>query len=607
MDIFDELDADDNFFLTKYNSIKKPSHRGKISIDDVDYYSRKIRINSPRSLTAMNKLGVNNEDLEYLTFKEYLQKFPGLIGEDKKMKIMKYNYVEELRQKRFEQIRELRNELKEEDVIPIKNRCYSSKLRGEKNNMNVNSKNKKKVYYSFLEKDIKSFNRVRNTYKTDLFNRMQMQLKKELLKIIKDENEKKENELNRKNRRLLNEINKEENKRKLKEEEDKIKKEKEKAKLERKEEEKRIEKLIEKTINDERLLNIRIKKERYYGDEEERKLNEFKKKMDMQREKNYLILKEKEENQENRARLRKEKLENEKKELRMSKEKKIKEKRDKVEFNLKRMEYEKEMKRKIYEENEKIKNDKKLKDEERYKKELKIIIKEIEKEKEEKLKKYKEKNEIISEQKLKEYKQKQDFFKDKQKKLNCLLKSQNEKKYKLLEEKKKKQENNLLKNNFLLEQKKQNIMNKLELKEQNLQKNQEIKKNQNALEQGKKFEKSLIKYYRFKQIDNLLENKKNELMEQKNEKDKRVEEFIEYKNNMAQKKRDVYSEIDKEKQYNNEQFDKMMNKKNINKNMLNSLKEMFPDNRKIDGVIQEIDKHLENKDKDKNKINYYDY
>jgi len=72
-----------------------------------------------------------------LTFKEYLQKFPELIGEDKKMKIMKYNYVEELRQKRFEQIRELRNELKEEDVIPIKNRCYSSKLRGEKNNMNV--------------------------------------------------------------------------------------------------------------------------------------------------------------------------------------------------------------------------------------------------------------------------------------------------------------------------------------------------------------------------------------------------------------------------------------------------------------------------------------
>lgn len=182
MDIFDELDADDNFFLTKYNSIKKPSHRGKISIDDVDYYSRKIRINSPRSLTAMNKLGVNNEDLEYLTFKEYLQKFPELIGEDKKMKIMKYNYVEELRQKRFEQIRELRNELKEEDVIPIKNRCYSSKLRGEKNNMNVNSKNKKKVYYSFLEKDIKSFNRVRNTYKTDLFNRMQMQLKKRINK-----------------------------------------------------------------------------------------------------------------------------------------------------------------------------------------------------------------------------------------------------------------------------------------------------------------------------------------------------------------------------------------------------------------------------------------
>ena len=104
MDIFEELDNEGNYFLSKnmstYGKFKK-----KISIDDIDYYSRKIKINSPRSVKAMNKLGITNKDLEYLTFKEYFIKNPELIGQTKEIQRIKYIYVEEIRKRNIEQIK----------------------------------------------------------------------------------------------------------------------------------------------------------------------------------------------------------------------------------------------------------------------------------------------------------------------------------------------------------------------------------------------------------------------------------------------------------------------------------------------------------------------
>ena len=53
----------------------------------------------------------------------------------------------------------------------------------------------------------------------------------------------------------------------------------------------------------------------------------------------------------------------------------------------------------------------------------------------------------------------------------------------------------------------------------------------------------------------------------------------------------------------------MLSKKNVDKNMLISIKEMFPENKQIDYIINEFNKHLEykNKEKDKTKTFNYDY
>ena len=167
MDIFERLDNDGYFFSSKNRSTRGINFKGKISINDIDYYSKKVRISSPRSITAMNKLGINNKDLEFLTFKEYLHNHPELIAQNKEIQKIKYNYVEELRKRRIEQIKELRNEIPEEELVPLKKRCFSSKIRGQNEYFNYTLPKRRKYSNSFLDKDIRSFNRMRNINKAE--------------------------------------------------------------------------------------------------------------------------------------------------------------------------------------------------------------------------------------------------------------------------------------------------------------------------------------------------------------------------------------------------------------------------------------------------------
>ena len=45
-------------------SVEELKSNNKITIEDIDYFSKKVKITSPRSIKAMNNLGVNNNDME---------------------------------------------------------------------------------------------------------------------------------------------------------------------------------------------------------------------------------------------------------------------------------------------------------------------------------------------------------------------------------------------------------------------------------------------------------------------------------------------------------------------------------------------------------------
>ena len=88
------------------------------------------------------------------------------------------------------------------------------------------------------------------------------------------------------------------------------------------------------------------------------------------------------------------------------------------------------------------------------------------------------------------------------------------------------------------------------------------------------------------------------------EKDRKVELFLKNKSNFGKDKRIKYEELEREKKEENDKFEKMINKKNIDKNVLNSIKEMFSSNPQINDLIQKLDDALEKREKNFGKKNF---
>ena len=237
----------------------------------------------------------------------------------------------------------------------------------------------------------------------------------------------------------------------------------------------------------------------------------------------------------------------------------------------------------VYEENERYKNEKKMKEEQRLKKEMKKEL----------LRKLKERRELTTIQKFDDY----NLNRNKNNTNYFFITSKE--KPEIGDEKSQKHRDIISKSELLFNIKKENILNRINEKEKAIQRLKEEKKRQNFLAQEEQIQKEISKEHRVRQISQLLENRNNEIREQLNEKDKKIEEFMQNKTKLVKKKKFIYDEINKEKEFDNEQFKKIMSKKCINKEILHSLKDMFPDNRQFDIIISEFNEHL-SKDKDKN-------
>ena len=540
-----------------------------ISIEDINYTTKKVRITSPRSLKAMKKLGINNKDLEYLTFKEFKNKNPEILAETKRIQKFKYDYCEEIRKRLIDQIRETKQKIIEEGEQKTK-RSTSSKYRKSMalDNMLINSN-------KFTEKDLKSFKRMRNINKTNLFNRLEIELNKELKNLINQEQIQKENAKTYKNSRRLERKLKKENEQKIKKEEEKIRKDKEIDKMKRKEEEQRIMQLIQEEIDEEERKKEYQKEESKHKKQELKKRAEFQKNLQKLRDFKHKSVVEK--NQQKQLRVLKNlMIEAEKRrEKRLESEHDYKERIKIVNDNKKKIKEDNELKNKLLLIRQKSQQEKRAKEEERRNKEMKIyqkkVISQLSKNNDDIQMLIRQKN--LSEIEIMELLNKTPFF----------------------NEKEKKQKETLLKNEILMNKRKEDIMNKIFKKERSIDQAQYEKDYANLIERERKIQNVLDRENRVKLIGQYLENKREELRELLEEKDKRVEKFNKNKTNMLHLKRLKYDKIMKEKNLDNDKIEKIMNKKSLDKKSLNSFIEMFPDNDKMYRIVNEFNAHIRNK------------
>ena len=522
-------------------SVEELKSNNKITIEDIDYFSRKVKITSPRSIKAMNNLGVNNNDLEYLTFKEYLEKNPQLIGESKRMQKLEYNHVQTIRKELIEQIIEARKKIISEESHN-KKRSVSSKYRKsmaiEYNQNLFNSQ-------ELTEKDIKAIKRMKNINRTNLSNRLELELKKELKNLINNEQEKKANEKKFKFSQKIERKRKLENFKKMTDEEEKERLAKEIDKQQRKNEEKRIQDLINEELVEIRMKKMSQKEELEHKKENELKREQYKKKVNQLRDLEHKAVVEKSEQKQKKVKDNIIKLMKQKRRKRLNSEINFQNRMKIVEENKKKIEESLELNNQILLYKQRIQQQRKAKDEERKNRELKLYQKRI-----------------ISQGKNNDIE--------------------------IFNEREKKQKETLIKNEILLNKRKENIMNKIHERGMILERTQYEKDYHNLIEKEKQIIKNLDKKNKVKLMEQYLVNKREELRDEQYKRDKKVNKFMRNKTGIIHKKKSIYDEIMKENDQENNKVEKILNRKSLDKKSLNSFKEIFPENDKIDEIINEI-------------------
>lgn len=548
-------------------NIEESKAKEYVSIEDINEFTKKVRITSPRSIKAMNNLGINNQDLEYLTYQEYLNKNLELIGESNRMKKVIYEHIENIRKGLINQVRAAREKIITEDKQTRK-RSLSSKNR---KTMDLSNKSKTVNSLKFSEKDLKAFKRMKNINKTNLFNRLELELKKELKNIINNEQEEKQNELKKRNARKLEKRIRIESKKRMTEEEEKEKLAKEIDKKQRKEEEKRIENLI-KEEEDEIIRKHHIQ----LAEEDQKK--DGKKKQEMYKQKlhklrfleHQAIL---EKNQQKQTKVNRNliKLMKERKRKRLNSEINFKNRMRKVEENKRKLEEDIELNNQLLLYKQKAQQQKREKEEARKNKEFKLYQKRL-----------------ISQGMNEDW---QTLLKTKTLNNDQIWEIFN--KTHFFNEKEKKQKETLMKNEILINKRKENIMNKINEKGRNIERSQNEKDYYNLVKSEQNILKKLDKDNKVKLYTQYLINKREDLREDLNERDKRIENFMKNKVNVIHKKKDIYEKITKEKDLDNEKFERIMNKKSFDKKSFNYFRQIFPENEKVDEIINEINLHLE--------------
>ena len=540
-----------------------------ISIDDIDYTTKKVRITSPHSIKAMNNLGIINEDLEYLTFEEYLSKNPELVGEEKKIQKFRYNHVDKIRKDLIEKVREQRMKIIEEEEEKKRKRSSSSKYRTNIVLDNINSK-------KFSEKDIKSFKRMRNINKTNLYNRLEMELKKELKSLINNEQTRRDNEKKMKNYDLLEKRLKYENKKRITDEEEKIQLEKEKDKRERKEEEERIQGLQdeEKYEQEQKIKNQ--KKQLKYFKKKKKEKEAFKNKLIELRNLEHEAIKEKNEQKQIRILKNLNKLTKERKRKRLNSEKNYRNKVKIVEENKKRIEEDIELKNQILIFKHRSQQLKLNKEEERRNREKKLYDDKI-------IKQLSQNNNNDWQMKLTQ------GTMDEMQIMELLNNTT------FLNEREKKLKEILIKNEILKNKRKENIMNQIHEKERNIDITQSKKDYQNLIDKERRIIKKIDQDSRIKLITQYLLNKREDLREKLEKRNKKVEKFMGNKTNLIHRKREMFDKIMKESDLDNEQYEKILSKKSFDRKSFKSLGKIFPENEKMDDLINAINLHLEKK------------
>ena len=591
----ENADSDiNNDFPFNHKKLHKTRSTSNISIENIKINQRKIRINSPRSLEAIKLLGYNVSQLEYLPFKDYIKLNPNLIAESKQMQQNHYDYIEKLRKERFIKIKKLREQLISEYSQIIDKRsqsCYNLKKGFSKSKRSKwdseSSAGDEAFGFTAIENEKKSLEKMKNKNEVEIMNKIQFELKRELARKKNEEKIEKQNLKLKEYAKKLNRKKREEEIAKKIKEEELLKKQQELELQEKELNKKKYNEAMQKAKEEQKREKQKIKEALLRHQEEEERRMKFQEKINKMLEDKHQKIVEKAKILFKKELERKKQMEKKNKEQQEMNLLKSMAKQEQIENTLKkneqkqeeiRMQYimkerENEEQRKRYEKQMKKENELKLLNAQKKEEEIKLIL---------------EKNEMLKQQKIDNYYEKQRILamkREEMEKKNEIKKREREMKN---EEKEQRIKDTLNKNEILLNERKNKIINDIKKRENNTQINWRKKKENQMRAQEENMEKKIDKEFRMKEIAQKNQNKINDTRMKLYDKDKKVENFLRQKHILNEQKKIFSEQVCKQKQLYSEKFDNIFRKKNIDEQTLTSIKNMFPDNKQISDIINEL-------------------
>ena len=502
------------------NEIKSKQLDKKALINIIDFELNPIeenKINSPRSLEAIAKLGYIFEDLIYNDFNQFKQIHYEIIPLELEMQQKRYNFYEDLRKTKIAEIKDL--------YIKLCNNENKKEI-----NTMINNYSKKDYESTALKNNLITFEKIKAKNELDLINLANYEIGREIdqefaMEKLRIQDEKREM------------IKKELKERREKEEDEK------KIKFQEK---------INKMLEDSNNKLYQKQKELEIKDQERQKKIE----------------------------------ENKMKKIIESLQRSI-EKKELFEKNKHNLENQIQQMKELYEEKQKKKEIKQKEFEE-------LKIKEHLKEKELSIKKEQEikdvllRNKKIEKKRINDYKEKQKQIELKRKEIKKNQNIENEIKIKENLEKEQHIKDILVKNEILEKEKKKKILKLINKKEENFLINHQRKINENILKAEESQEYRILKEEKIKALSRIQEYDRNQLYKNILEKSERLNELNLQKLKIIEKKKLMKDKILRKKEKYTEQFQLITSSKGFNLESIKFIEKIFPNNEKINQLIQKI-------------------
>ena len=189
--------------LKKSNSNYKNSYskKNELKLNSESNENEEINLNSSRTKEAIKLLGYSFDEILYVPFKEYINLNQEIKTLPKKIQRKRYNFSENFRQRKLEDIKYLKNQIDISKIATISNFKFSKGYILNEENISSTAIIDNINYYNYSK--IKNEN--------DLINIIQHKLEKEISKIENENKIKRENYKNKeyeKKKELIKEIKK---------------------------------------------------------------------------------------------------------------------------------------------------------------------------------------------------------------------------------------------------------------------------------------------------------------------------------------------------------------------------------------------------------------